>query len=87
MHGHQGCNIPTDLFVEYMNRHLKNMIGKLQSNVSLVAIQHAAKSLDVKYVCQVFQREAEYLKIKGIHSYLLFEDDFNKVMKQQKMNQ
>ena len=83
MHGRQGCNIPIDLFVEHMNRRLKNMIGNLQSNANPSTIQRVAKSLGVvKHVCEVFRKEAEVSENKGYCSYPSFENDFKKVLKQ-----
>ena len=83
MHGRQGCNIAIDLFVEHMNRRLKNMIGSLQSNVNPSTIQRVTKSLGVvKHVCKVFRQEAELYENKGYCSYQSFENNFNKVLKQ-----
>ena len=54
--GIQGANIPCDLFMEHLNRRLKNVIHSMGANVTPKAIVKAGRAIGtVSHVCQVFE--------------------------------
>lgn len=58
--GRVGCNIPCDLFMEHLNRRLKVIITKMESNVKLSSTSHAANAIGiVEEICRSFNTEME----------------------------
>lgn len=56
--GSEGANIPCDLFMEHLNRRLKNVIRSMGANVTPKAIVKAGKAIgSVHHVCQVFEEQ------------------------------
>ena len=45
-----GCNIPTDLHMEHLNRRLKTLIRNISANINPRTITQAAKSIGVHRV-------------------------------------
>ena len=53
-----GGNIPTDLHLEHLNRHLKDMLPNLMSNITFKAINPVSRSLGiVHHVCEAFEHQ------------------------------
>lgn len=60
--GKAGCNIPVDLCMEHLNRHVKDYVATLGPNVAESAILQCGQSLNgILEVCSQFDKE------HGIH--------------------
>ena len=83
-----GGNIPADLHLEHLNRHLKDMLSNLRSNITTKAIDHASRSLGiVHHVCEVFEHENNAKQPSGKHTHPVFTKGCNmicEVLKDQK---
>lgn len=56
--GVEGANIPCDLFMEHLNRRLKNVIHSMGANVTPKAIVKAGKTtVPVHHICQIFEKQ------------------------------
>ena len=83
--GRGGHNIPCDLHMEHLNRHLKCMITNLGSNTKSQYIKSAAMSLGViAKVCSTFEHEAESdtVENKAFHTVPKFTKDLKTVVDQ-----
>ena len=61
--------MPGDLHLEHLNRHLKDVLSNLKSNVTPKAIDRASRSLGmVHQVCEVFEHENNAKKQSGRHT-------------------
>jgi len=91
--GTQGCNVPCDLHLEHLNRHLKGLIAHLRLNVSKKfvnnnnaiypcnAINRAACSIGVLHdLCTLFESECGKGKESGNHN-TSFKKDVQIVVK------
>ena len=65
----QGQNIPTDLYMEHLNKRLKNILQQLGSNIkSEQSIVRLAKAIGfVHNVCRVFESECGQASQNGKH--------------------
>lgn len=79
--GTQGSNIPSDLFMEHLNRRLKNVIHSMGPNVSLKAIVKAGKAIGPgNHVCQMFEKETATKFHSNHHSVPPLGKDFRTVL-------
>lgn len=62
-HGQLGCNIPSNLYQQHLNRRLKAAIHNLHSEVGDPAISRAAKYIGiVNSICEQFERDLRKAK-------------------------
>ena len=82
--GKQGGNIPCDLHLEHLNRRLKGMITKLNSNASgnstsiypINAVNRAARSIGLlNEVCDLFEEQNKVSPVSGNHNKPSLETD------------
>ena len=80
-HGHKGRNISCDLFMEQLNRQLKDGIKALGANKTPTAITRLAKSLEpVSQLLQNFDLEMEVNNPSGMHRRLSTSKDMDLVI-------
>lgn len=81
--GRPGKNIPVDLHIEHLNRHLKGMMRNLGSNITPEAVQHASRALGtIETVCSNFEEITNISASKNYHSKPSFERDLHKLQEQ-----
>lgn len=81
--GFHGCNVPCDLHLEHLNRHIKDMLQGLHSNVTPKALNRAAQSVGVVHqVCDNLSTETNLHKESGRHIRASFNKECAKMVKQ-----
>lgn len=65
--GREGCNMPCDLYLEHLNRRLKSIITRMESNVQPSSIIRAARAIGVNNICQTFRDEVSVQSTSDIH--------------------
>ena len=80
--GFIGCNIPTDLYMEHLNRRLKMMLKHSGSNVIQPnAIVRAGKSVGfVHHICSTFESECGLRHSQGQHRRCPFLKDLKLIL-------
>jgi L1 cell adhesion molecule like protein len=74
--GRVGCNMPCDLFQEHLNRVLKGMITRLESNIHSKSLCRAAKVIGiVDEICRNFGAENNQHE-SDLHRKPSFNKDF-----------
>ena len=80
--GYHGTNIQCDLFMEHLNRRLKNVIRGMGANISPSRVQKAGKSIaSVQRVCQTFEKQTARQIHSDKHPYPNFGKDFHTILK------
>ena len=75
--GRPGCNIPCDLHMEHLNRRLKGIITRMESNVKPGSLQRAARAIGVvEEICLSFGKEMGAKKDSDKHAKPSYEKDF-----------
>ena len=75
-------NIPMDLYLEHLNRHLKTTLRNVDSNITDNSVQLAAQSVAVlEHMCQQFQAVTANNKLpSNKHSSPSFETDSKMIL-------
>ena len=56
--GQTGCNLPCDLHLEQLNRRLKGVLTRMESNVKPFSVMRAARAIGVvDEICRSFGNE------------------------------
>ena len=64
-----GCNLPTDLHMEHLNRRFKTVIRNVGANINPRTITRAAKSIGVVHsICSTFEKQLGQKKMSGSHN-------------------
>uniref|UniRef100_A0A1X7TRY5 DUF6589 domain-containing protein n=2 Tax=Amphimedon queenslandica TaxID=400682 RepID=A0A1X7TRY5_AMPQE len=79
--GRTGCNIPCDLHLEHLNRRLKGIISRMESNVKPQTILRAAKVIGiVEDICNSFNAEMSRKEESGKHNKPSYLKDLKLIM-------
>ena len=78
--GRAGCNLSCDLHMEHLNRRIKGIISKMESNVHRSSIERAAKAIGlVDEICRSFGDEMMTHK-SDKHKKPSYEKDLNLIL-------
>lgn len=76
--GRVGCNIPCDLHLEHLNRRLKGIIARMESNIKPGSLMRAAKAIGVvEDICKTFSTEMKRAEDSDKHKKPSYMKDFN----------
>ena len=79
--GIAGANIPCDLFMEHLNRRLKNCIRNMGANVSSFSIIKAGKAIGaLHHVCNIFEQQTVGHSRSSRHKFHSFGEDLKSVV-------
>ena len=80
--GYPGANIPCDLYMEHLNRRLKQVIRGMGANISAARVKSAGKAIaSVQSVCQIFEKQTSVQIHSDHHPYPSFGKDFHTISK------
>ena len=66
--GRVGCNVPTDLHMEHLNKRFKTILRNLGSNVQPHSLVRASKAIGiVQSICSVFEGQLHQRRESGCH--------------------
>lgn len=78
--GRVGCNIPCDLHLEHLNRRLKGIISKMESNVKPPTTLRAAKVIGiVEDICKSFNAEMNRREESDKHNKPSYQKDLKRI--------
>ena len=78
--GRVGCNMPSDLYMEHLNRRLKQIIRHQGSNIQPTSLLTASKVIGiVDSICRSFEDQVHGRQVSDVHRKPSTNKDFDKI--------